>query len=369
MRELAPPDNLLPPARCRAALAMVLALLSVAALTRADRLVLANGDVVSGRLLSLDTDTCRFEAALLGPVQVSRDDIQALETDQPVPVWFQDAPAAQLARFHLAGDQALVLCDGPPQPLQWDTIRRIGDVSDSPHATGEPVDGLPVTTEPVWHGAFDVGYRGRRGNAERAALQQNLKLTAVQDEWRLAGYLNGRYAEQQVRNRTARTENEVKGGARVSHDIEDGLTAFVATDLERDEFEQLELRSLISSGVGLCWLAEMPWQYETRLSAGVQHESYATGFERRTPVGQLTSELKYRVNAHILVTQQTNWIPDFHRGDAYRLSAQSAAVFYLDPEHRLFIKSGIDHEYNSRPSNDEVERLDTIYFSNFGLEF
>jgi hypothetical protein len=62
-------------------------------------------------------------------------------------------------------------------------------------------------------------------------------------------------------------------------------------------------------------------------------------------------------------------VVDIQDSDEYSLLAETAATIYLNNDHSLFLKSGLKHEYENKPANRNVERLDTYYFSNLGYKF
>ena len=74
------------------------------------------------------------------------------------------------------------------------------------------------------------------------------------------------------------------------------------------------------------------------------------------------------VNTHVDISQLTTWTAGFDDIQSYRLNAETAATIYLDNSHHFYIKSGIRHDYDSKPL-DDVEPLDTYYFTNLGYEF
>ena len=108
--------------------------------------------------------------------------------------------------------------------------------------------------------------------------------------------------------------------------------------------------------------------YENRVGFGYQQQDFDDNGRQNSAVGELTSDLRYRINDHMDLSQETTWIPDFDNAAGYRIRAESAATIYLDNSHRLFIKSGLTHDYANNPRRN-VERLDTYYFTNLGYTF
>jgi putative salt-induced outer membrane protein YdiY len=199
-------------------------------------------------------------------------------------------------------------------------------------------------------------------------LDSKAKVEGTNRFWTLVGYLSSRYAEQEVDDQKLRTDNEISGGGRVQRKLFDGVSAFLSGDVEKDEFKDLRFRSVFSGGLGKLWLKDDRWFYETRFGVGFRHEEYANAGTRSLATGELVSDLKYSVNSHIALTQETKWLPDLADNSSYLIVAESAATFYLASDHGIFIKSGIKNEYDSMPVQ-QVKHLDNYYFTNLGYKF
>lgn len=348
------------PRRCRLGLVSFLFILTCAPAAYSDRVILTNGDILTGKVSSLAAGKLQFISEPLGALTIDIAKINSIQTDAELPVLLTDHE--QLIQARLAPAQGGVYLDHtePKLLVKFDSIFALGS------------DALKIISGPdksfKWSGNFDVGLAGRSGNAERIATNGTMKLTLANPDWVFNTYLSAIYAEQTINSETQRTDNEIKGGIRVQRMISDALSTFVRVDLERDEIEQLDLRGNLAGGVGLLWFKNEKWFYENRLEIGYQQEEFDNGETSRSTIGGLTSDLRYQVNSHIQLTQETSWLPDLDDIDSYRITSESAATIYLDNSHHLFIKSGFKQDYDNQPV-ENVERLDMYYFTNLGYGF
>jgi len=328
----------------------------------ADRVVLENGDTLTGKAVSLKKGKVTFQSDILGSLDIPVVKIKSLETDGAIKVTVKEGQKPTLMRIRASEKGVVLEQEGRKREISLKDIWSFG-------AATEPSEAEKVKPKKVkWSGKLEAGLAGRTGNTDRIQTQGGIKITATHPNWTLANYLNARYAEQEIRKRKIRTDNEIRGGTRFQWIIKHRLSGYVSADLERDEREELSLRSLLNGGLAIWWLKDKQWFYENRFGYGYQHERWDNGNTRESCVANFTSDFRYKVNSHIEITQATTWIPNFDDQDDYRINAESAATFYLDKEHHLFLKSGLRHMYDNKvPEN--VEHLDMYYFTNLGYKF
>jgi putative salt-induced outer membrane protein YdiY len=327
---------------------------------QADKVILSNRDVLHGKVVSLSEGKLQFESAPLGKLTIAIDKVQSLQTESEVTVILQDSPEPLWVRVVEADEGIQLKSTDPAKLVRLQDIEALGTVAD------RIVNGEAKQFQ--WKGNFEAGLSGRSGNTQRMATNGRFDLEARNPDWIFKGYFRALIAEQEIKGETQRTDHEIKGGGRIQRTLTDGLTLYLQQELERDKIEELRLRSITNGGLGMRWLENKQWFYETRFGVGCQHERFDNGLTSRSVIGELTSDLSYKVNDHIHLTQLTAWLPDLADTDSYRITAETAAVIYLDKAHKLYLKSGLKHDYDSQPLR-QVERLDTHYFTNIGYSF
>ena len=96
------------------------AILFIAPSAQADRLVLKNGDVLTGTVLHKSGDSLSFSTPYAGVVSVNWAAVRTLTTDRPVNVYLDDATDYD-AKFGAAGDgRATVTLKEPAQHVDTD---------------------------------------------------------------------------------------------------------------------------------------------------------------------------------------------------------------------------------------------------------
>ncbi|MBN2375156.1 MAG: DUF481 domain-containing protein [Sedimentisphaerales bacterium] len=330
------------------------------ALVGADQLVLTNGDKLTGTVTSMAEGKIQFKSDLLGEFTVELNKIRSLDTDADSTIILQEQEEPVKGRILVEDEQYYLVVDNQKQPFELEQITAMGIAADK---IIEPPD-----MSFKWSGKFEAVLTGRTGNTERSSVGGKFAIKAQNPEWTIAAYLRALYAEQEIGGDSELTDDEIQGGGRVQKMISEKVSVFGKVDFEKDRIERLKLRSILTGGLGYRWIDNDTWFYENRLGVGIEQEDFEDGVQNRSAVGELSSDLKYKVNSRVDLSQLTTWTAGFDDIQSYRLNAETAATIYLDNSHHLFIKSGIKHDYDSQPL-DEVKPLDTYYFTNLGYEF
>ncbi len=326
----------------------------------ADQLVLTNGDKLTGAVTSMAEGKIHFKSELLGEFSVDISKIQSLKTEADSTIILQEQKEPVKGRILIDEQQCYLVRDNQKQPFEPEQITALGSAADKMIQ--------PPDMNFKWSGKFEAGLTGRSGNAERSSVGGKFAIEAKKPEWTIAAYLRALYAEQEIDGDSERIDDEIQGGVRVQKMLSEKFSIFGKANFERDRIELLKLRSIFTGGLGYRWIDNDMWFYENRPGIGFEQEDFEGGVRNRSMVGEVTSDLKYKVNSRVNISQLTTWTTGFNDIQSYRLNAETAATIYLDNSQHLFIKTGIKHDYDSKPL-DGVEPLDTYYFTNLGYEF
>lgn len=241
-----PSRSLIGARSCGLALACVVALAIAPARAHADTITLHNGDRLTGRILHSSPEMLTFETTWAGELKIRRAEVSAIETDKPVTVLRNGAPATE----------ELVLLPGEPGQAQIGTEPQ-DESRSSAAAEGQelPLAQIRYINPRPEESGEGVSYEGRltlssslvRGNsvAERIYAESDLNARAL--DWRYALTAKFRH-EADAHGTTA--ANWLLGG-NYDHFI-DGTTHFgyLRSSLERDRFRDIQLRATAGGGYG-----------------------------------------------------------------------------------------------------------------------
>lgn len=216
--------------------------------------------------------------------------------------------------------------------------------------------------KPKWTVTLEAGAVMKEGNTETLDARGRLDIKRKTVADLLNFYLAADYSEQNDR----RSKNEYRGGILFEGNITDRWYWYARTELEHDEFEQLDLRATAAAGVGYYWLKKEDHEFKTRGGAGYRHESFDNGTTRDEAILDLGYDYRVDVAPWLQFTHSTTYSPEVEDFDRYRLDVDTAMVFPLKKEE-WSLKLGMRNEYNSRPLRG-LERLDNTYYANVVVE-
>jgi putative salt-induced outer membrane protein YdiY len=215
-----------------------------------------------------------------------------------------------------------------------------------------------------WTARIEIGLTGKTGNIERAAFRGRAQALRETDLDRLLMYIEGNYARDDGRE----TSNEIFGGARWERDLTDRWFVFLKTELERDEFELLDLRATVTGGAGYFFIRESTHELKGRLGAGIQHESFQDGTSNNDVILEAGYDYRLDILQWLRFTHSLTYYPvvddPLHN---YRLLMETAGEIPLG-EGIWKLRTGMRNDYNAMP-RPGIERLDTAYFLNLVAEW
>ncbi len=214
-----------------------------------------------------------------------------------------------------------------------------------------------------WSASVEAGAVFKEGNTDVLEARGRLELRKESSVDLLRLYLSGEYGEESKKRSTA----EVKGGAYYEHMLGERFFAYIRSEAEYDEFENIDLRFTAALGGGYYWIKQDRHELKTRTGVGYLHESYHNGTSRDTAQLDLALEYRLDINEWLRFTHSTQYFPTFESVRDYRLVVDNALVIPLGNSDVWKFKLGALHEYDAIPQSGK-DRLDSTYYGNLVME-
>ena len=377
---------------------MILGVLSlVSSAARADEVTLVDGSRLVGRVahladqrLAIETDFAGrllIDVVKVAGIEAKRRLVVQLKTGRTIEGELSFGPkSGQNLRGTADGDLHLSLTnvleirgagDGQPSDDTEPSVERAeaaqmveakSDAIDQAAAqlsplTSTPEDG-PAVEAAKWTARLEIGLNGQTGEGEQVSFNGRAEVRRQTQRERLRFYGQGRYAQQD----SARSVNEVLGGAHLEVDVNERWFTFSKVELEFDEFEELDLRATPSAGVGVFFIRQDDHELKGRAGIGYEHERFMDGTIEDDAVLELGYDYLRRLSPWLELDHSTTWYPSFDDPAMdYRVVSQTSGTFPLHKKHWWKLRVGMRNEYNPLP-RPGVERLDTFYFFNVVYE-
>ncbi len=216
---------------CRALAALMLALTFSWQVSRADQIMLVNGDRLTGKVVSKSGDTLKFRTDYAGEIAVQWTDVASITTDAPVTVMSADGELKNV-RLERAGSGSVELVsEGEAREIR---LADLAHINPPPHVAGTGVS---------YKGRVSLLGSASRGNTDDSRLYREAELNARAKDYRY--HLEGR-AEQKEEEGDATEQNYYLAGRR-DRLIDDKRFWYLRSSLEHDEFKDIKVRAAAST--------------------------------------------------------------------------------------------------------------------------
>lgn len=200
----------------------------------ADQIMLANGDRLTGKLISKVDDTLTFETEYAGRIKIRWRDVVSITTDAPVTVMSADG-ALKKGRIERTASGGLELVT--EEGARAVRLADLSYINPPPHISGTGV---------TYKGRVSVLGSASRGNTDDSRLYAEAGLRARAKAYSYGIEFRG---EQKEESGSTTAQNYFVGG-RYNRPIDDEHFAYVRTSLDNDEFKDVRLRGTVGAGLG-----------------------------------------------------------------------------------------------------------------------
>ena len=218
----------------------------------ADKIVMKNGDRVTGSIVKKDDKNLTIKTELFGEVTLPWDKVESVTADKPLNVVLPDGKTVQ-GTLATAGDKVEVTAGGQKQAVAPADIKTLRN--DAEQAAYLRM--LNPGWGDLWVINANIGIAGTSGNARTATFTTPVNATRVTNSDKTTAYFNFIRASATVNGVSAATAQAVRGGLGYSRNLMPKLFVSTFNDWEYDKFQNLDLRVVLGGGLGfIAWKGE-----------------------------------------------------------------------------------------------------------------
>lgn len=361
--------------RLRVKTGILLLWIAAAVPAGADEIRLTDGSVLMGSLVSIADATAHFSTSFAGELALPLDQIAAIRTNEAVMVSLENGERLQGVLSVSEEGQRLAATSFGEIPLDLSALAavwRLDAAAPEDAALIEAHEQELAALEAeraeqekkmrdLWSGRFELGFKGESGNKDRMDFFGRAEARRRTDLELLTLYIQGKYAE--VNH--DRSSNEIKGGAQIEFNFTERWFAWGAGELEYDEFENLDLRAIVSGGLGHHFIKEEKHTLKGRLGAGYMHENFSDGTSENEAILEIGYDYMLHVNDWLRFTHFFTYYPELDDPlTDYRFTTGAAGEVPLSKEQAWKLRAGVNSDYDSSPRSG-IDKLDTYYFMTF----
>jgi len=285
--------------------------------SRADQVTVENGDRVSGNIVKSDRNSMTMTTECFGEVTIPWDSIREIISDQEL---FVTAANGQVlvGTVSTTGSRLQVrISQADSVPVEMAMVENLRS-----HAAQDAYEAeIERLRDPglldFWSGYIDGGFSFSGGNADTSAISTSMRTQRRTQRDKISIYATTLFAQNSNSGVIETTANAIRGGTRYEVTVSDRLFTFGFLDLEFDEFQDLDLRSVLGGGLG--WnVQDTDRTVFNVFSGGSFNQEFFTSETRRSGELVLGQELTYQLVESTALSERFSFYPNLSNTGEYR---------------------------------------------------
>jgi putative salt-induced outer membrane protein len=326
----------------------------------ADQVTLKNGDRLTGTIVKSDGKCLLLKTDAAGDVTLKWDAVSAIVSSQPLSVQLSNG---QIVSGNVTTDDGKFAIAAPDRghvEAPRDTVVAIRNAQEQ-----TDYDRLqhPRLID-LWSGLFDTGLSETRGNSALLAFTLSAKAARVAKRNKLSLYATSVYATDNTTPPGRTTANAIEGGARFDYNLTPRFFVFVLADFAFDQFQHLDLRSVIGGGAGVHVIKTTNTTFDVFAGGNYDQEKFSanpplvlTNITRNVAEVLAGEELSWKLNHRVSFDERFTAFPNVSDLGQYRFQFDATAATKL--KAWLSWQVTLSDRYLSNPlpglkSNDEL---------------
>jgi putative salt-induced outer membrane protein YdiY len=173
-----------------------------------------------------------------------------------------------------------------------------------------------------WSGYIDGGFSISGGNADTTAISTSMMTQRSTPRDKISIYARSLFAQNSNSGVSETTANAIRGGTRYEVNVSDRLFTFGFLDLEFDEFQELDLRSVLGGGLG--WhVQDTDRTIFDVFAGGSFNQEFFTTETRRSGEIVLGQDLTHQLGLSTTLSERFSIYPNMSNIGEYRFQFDS----------------------------------------------
>jgi len=217
----------------------------------------------------------------------------------------------------------------------------------------------------MWRGSLGLGATAASGNTDAVTYSINGDAVKQTPTDKMNGYVQGIYGRRQINGNTERTSDLIRAGGKYDRDLNDRNFAFGALDLERNQLIQLNLRSVVATGLGYHLVKHEGNTFDISTGPAYNREQYTTN-TREAIEWLFAEESNHALSQTVSFRQRFSYYPSLKDSGEYRLVFDTGLVLKVTSRWSATIT--LNDRYQSNPVPG-VKKNDLLFVTGFQYVF
>jgi len=315
--------------------------------TYADKIVLENGDTLTGTVVKVLDGKLTLKTDYSAPIEIQVSKIKQIFTDNPVEVHLSSGEVLK-GKIETNEDGQLVVGKSGERETTSVDLAKVVSVNPPPPKK--------------WTGNINVGGNIQSGNTERKGVILDAQVTRKTDLDRIFFRYLFNYAEENGKM-TARNHY---GEMEYDYFFTKHWYALAALSLLNDKFSDYRLRTIVGPGVGYQVWDDPVKALSFEAGLAYQANDYYKGKDTSFLTARLGGKFRYKLFDFLVFSESLLFYPSIGHGGDYTFRNEAALTAPLGARWSLKLANIIDYNSNPQPG---FERTDVQYLLTLGFAF
>ncbi len=302
----------------------------------ADQIEFGDGNVLQGTVTRLEKGTLTFSTEYAEKIQIPVEKIQTLFTDKAVKIKMVNDSILTGKLTTLEDGQIAVILEpvGETVPFQWDQVKNINEPPGR------------------WDGHFGLGGNIQTGNVDRASVSFSFDTRRNWQHDRFQFRILHNYAEKDG----SITARNTFGATKFDHFFTDDFFSAFSLEVLKDEFKDLNLRSIVGLGLGYRIWNDDVKTLELEAGATYFSEDLDVGQDDQFISGRIGLTFSYKIIENLFFKDYLLYYPSFEDPKEYRLRNEASLVSKLGRGWALKLTHIFDQNSTPSPGIDDKDQ-------------
>lgn len=300
----------------------------------ADQITLKNGDRLTGAIVKSDAKTLVLKTDYAGDLNIQWDVVTSIVSAQTLHLGLKDGQTIVGTVNTSDGKFEVSTKDTGAVTSSKDDVTTVRNDAEQ-KAYDDQIERLrhPHLTD-FWSGLLDTGLSLTRGNSESLTYNLSGKAARVTDRDKISVYTTSIFTNSSINGVSETTAHAIRGGVRGDLNVSDRLFVFGLTDLEYDQFQDLDLRAVFGGGMGFHAIKNKTTTFDVFVGGTYDEDFFgaiaATATTPATPaITRQIAEIdagetfNLKLNNRTTITEQFSFYPDLSETGQYRFQFDS----------------------------------------------
>lgn len=320
---------------------------------RADQIFLKNGDRLTGRIISKDSDKITIETEAAGKVVIKWASVERIEADQVLTVELKDG--STLAGIIDSGDERLEVSteEGKEITVAATEIAAIRNEREQAAYEAKLLEKADGSFFNRWTATADVGFSLTTGNSKTRSLNFGTRGIRQSEKDKLTLYARGVQSSNSTSGISVTTAQAIWFGGRYDRYLNKKTFIFGTADFEYDKPQQLNLRAVGGGGFGYRWMKNDHAEFDLFGGLTVNREYFDLAGNRTSAEALIGEELSLKFTKSTKLEQRFELYPSVSRAGTVRARFDASLVTALNSWLGWHVSVG--DRFNSDPVPGNVQ--------------